>query len=509
MTRLSKAILIAVGALLAIVVLLILSVNLYVQSPGAQARLQAELSKALKVPLVITNTSFTPWSDLRINGITIPAEHGNFLEAASFTAGYKLLPLLQKRLVIYGMRIDSPKIVWTQNAEGKWVLPSLPKAPASSVEKKVEASKTEPKTAASTKPAKSEFQVTLDGFKITRGSIEMIDKYAKRVALLSDIEMNYTTVSAEKIEGTITIASASYAGVGTFENVHSPFKWEAKQFDLSALEAAVAGGALHASLQLKPEAKDSPFVASVKFANLDAGRLATEFGWEAGQIGGTLSGALDVHGDSRAIERMEGKGEFTMQNGQLRQLELFQTIGQLLQIEELANLRLKNAHAAFHLADEKAFIDGMQLEASELRISGQGMVRFDGKLAIDARLGVRETLLKKLPSFARDAFTETDDGLPALGFKISGKTDKPKTDLAEKFIGKKLSDQFGSLVSDLFGGGKKKKEDEKKKDDKKKKKKDEMPDGEPAEQPATSPAGRPGAGVAPLEREGSTAPPAQ
>src|SRR4029453_1264898 len=103
-------------------------------SPGTQARIQAELSRALRLPLIITNTSVTPWSDFRINGITVPAEQGNFLEASSFSARYRLLPLLRKRLVIYEMRMENPKVVWTQNEEGKWVLPTLAKAPMRAAE---------------------------------------------------------------------------------------------------------------------------------------------------------------------------------------------------------------------------------------------------------------------------------------------------------------------------------------------------------------------------------------
>ncbi len=93
--KVSKAILITLAIVLALGTALLVGLNLYVQSPGTQARIQTELSKALRLPLQLTNTSVTPWSDLRITGITIPSGGANFLEAASFTARYRLLPLLE------------------------------------------------------------------------------------------------------------------------------------------------------------------------------------------------------------------------------------------------------------------------------------------------------------------------------------------------------------------------------------------------------------------------------
>ncbi len=98
------------------------------------------------------------------------------------------------------------------------------------------------------------------------------------------------------------------------------------------------------------------------------------------------------------------------------------------------------------------------------------MIRFDGKVALDAHLAVNESLAKKLPTFVRDSLTETDPaGLPVVPFRITGKANHPKTDLAEKIVGKRLGDQFENVLSSLFGG--KKKNDDKKKDEKKKKKK--------------------------------------
>ncbi|MDB6154469.1 MAG: hypothetical protein JWL90_2922 [Chthoniobacteraceae bacterium] len=465
MNRISKAILIALAGLAAIVVVLIIAINLYVQSPGTQARIQEELSKALKLPLTITNSSLSPWSDLRINGITIPSSSGdNFLEASSFSARYRLLPFLRRQLVIYEMQIESPRIVWTQNAAGKWVLPTLAKAPANAAEKKTEKETRPPKA------KKEGVEVSLNGFKVHNGTVELFDLEKKRVALLNDVEMDYSMMTSERIEGTITVGKLNYGDRFFFENVRSPFTYAGGELTLPELHALVAGGSLGGNFNLKTQEKASPFIAGVKFEKVDAARLSSEAGWAPGQAAGILAGSMDVHGSSRQIARAEGKGQISLANGQFRQLEFFQTIGQILQIEELANLRLNRADADFHIGSEKAYVDSFLLEAFDLKLTAQGVIRFDGKVILDARLAVNETLANKLPNIVRNTLSETDsDGLPVVPFKISGKVDRPKTDLAEKMIGKKLGDQFENVISSIFGG--KKRPDDKKPDDKKKKKK--------------------------------------
>src|SRR6478735_3009535 len=66
--RLSKAILIVCVSLAAVALVAIVAVNLYLQSPGTQARIQEELRRGLRIPLRITSTSVTPWGGLRISG---------------------------------------------------------------------------------------------------------------------------------------------------------------------------------------------------------------------------------------------------------------------------------------------------------------------------------------------------------------------------------------------------------------------------------------------------------
>ncbi len=454
MKRLSKAILILLAALVAIACVALLGVNLYVQSPGTQTRIQEELSKKLGVPLLIANTSLTPWSELRINGITIPTEEGNFLEATAFSARYRLSALLHQRLVIYDMRAENPRIVWREDAEGKWTLPKRPKT--HSDEPKTE---TQPKTASS-------FQVEVEGFKLADGRIEFLDRENKPVATFTGVDMDYSTLTEGLVEGTLAVGRAEWSKI-VIEKLHSPFKYADGDLVLPSLAGEYHGGQLTGNITAQPRVADIPFKGKIQVVGVDLTRLMNETGWAPNQFAGRIAGTLEAKGTFRKIAKIQGPGSITITSGQIRQLDLFRSIGDVLRIPQLSDLQLRESHGQFHLSDEKVHVDSLILDSTDVKIVAKGPARFNGKLALDARLVLTDRTSNQLPDFIRSNFTTTDDeGVKGLDFKIGGTLDKPKTDLLDRVIGNKLSEQFDDLVSGIFGG-KKKKDD--KKDDKKKK----------------------------------------
>jgi hypothetical protein len=514
--KLSKAILIALGVMLALAVAAGFAVNLFIQSPGVQARIQEEISRALRVPLKITNTSVTPWSDLRITGITIPNGAANLLEVSAFNARYRLLPLFTGKLIIHDMSVDSPKIVWPQNAEGKWELPE-PAAPPEQVAATVETAPvaapqpgeplpvqappaekkvleaTEPGTKASEeKPKKARgFQVVIEGFEIKHGTVELLDAAQQPVATFTDVNMLYTTLTPERIEGTAQIGRVVWNEMLTFENVRTPFNYTAEKVDLPQIGGTIGGGPVSGSFQLKAKEPKSPFQLGLKFDQVDLARVANDAKWGEGQASGALSGTLDLHGNFNKFSRAEGTTQLSLRDGRFKEFSYFEMIGQALQIKQLSDLHLKDSSAEARIADEKINFDNLTLNASDLVLTAKGVARFEGKLQLTARLSAQNALIKQLPGLVRDNFAVGEGDTRYIDFNITGKASKPKTDLLDKIVGQKLETQFDELVNGLFGS-KKKKDDEKKdgdkpKDDKKKKKKDDEAKKAAADKPAELP----------------------
>lgn len=465
--KLSKAILLALGALLILVVFGLFCVNLYLQSPRTQVQIQMQLSRALRMPLKITNTSLSPWSGVRVSGITIPNGDTNFLEAGSFSADYRMLPLLAGRLVIPEMSVERAKVVWRQDAEGKWRLPALETAPVVQGESE---------TAAPATKTEGGFKVVVERFVVKNGAVDLVDKDGQHTAVFTDVNMSYTTLTEEKVEGTAVIGRVVWAETLALENVRTPFKYAAGELSLPELTATLGGGPVRGSFRAQPDAPKSPFQTAFTFEDANLDKVATAAGWKAGQAGGVVTGKLELHGDMTRAERAEGAGQFQLRDGQLKQLEFFQTIGQALNIRELSDLRLKDAHGDFRVGNERVTFDQLTLSALNLELGAKGYVRFDKRVSLEAELGVDEGLVKQLPDLVRESFATADDGRRTIAFTITGTTEKLRTNLLDRLIGQKINQQFDSVLSSIFGGGKKdddkkkKEEEERKKEEKKKKK---------------------------------------
>jgi uncharacterized protein involved in outer membrane biogenesis len=125
--KLRGIVLIAFGAVIALGAIVLIGVNLYVQSQATQAKIQQELSQRLGTALQIRSISVTPWGGLELSGITIAqrsaASSSHFLEARTFRLRVRFLSLFSRRLVIKEVSLVNPNVVWPQNAEGKWRLP--------------------------------------------------------------------------------------------------------------------------------------------------------------------------------------------------------------------------------------------------------------------------------------------------------------------------------------------------------------------------------------------------
>lgn len=508
MKRIVKAILITAGVVVILAVAAVFGLNMYAQSPEARARLQDQISHALGVPVEITNIA-VGWGGAKISGVRIPSEGHPLLEADSFSADYALLPLLQKKFQIHQVTLDSPKIVWAQNADGEWVLPALPEkgnavlpnAPA-------------PKEKTNAAPAKNEgYAVVVEKLVLRGGSLELLDDQQHPVLAASNVEMEYNVHSPEEVDGRFNAAELKWADSVSFTDVHSPIVLKDGVLNLTDLQGACASGTVEGQGSIKVQERGAPYTVNIKLAGVNLAKLAPELGWAPEETSGLLGGSAELHGAFGKKNHPAGKGQFLMTDVRFPQFELFQTIGQVLQIPELTNIQIKNGEADFHFADQKTTIETLRLETQDLKFTTKGTIKGDGKVNCDAQLAVSQRLAQGLPSLVRTNFTAPDtDGWQSINFDITGKTDRLKTNLYNRIIGEKITNQVGDVLSDLFGGAKtegKKEKKERRKVDEENSKADLTPAPRSTPPPALvmpEPASRPPAQTAPTTTPAPKAP---
>ena len=474
MKKLGRLLLWLLGGLVLFAFFILLAVNLYVQSRGMHHRIQQELSQRLNTPLYLRQISVTPWSGLKLSGITIPQDseqaQGNFLQAESFQLRVQFWSLFSDRLVIRQVSLVKPEVVWVQNSAGKWRLPELSPenqtaVPLPSSTPSAGASLTPPAVASSPEIAASApnetplaltpapvFTPEVQRVTLKKGDFTFLDSGGAVVAKFNGLDFRSSFRTATEIKGNASVESISLRDRFFIQNLNSPLRYEPNELAFSNISAEAAGGTISGHFTMQLAAPDSPFTVHAKFRDLEAEKLMTNAGGPAGMIQGRLEGFLDAQGKTADSNALSGQGEIILRDGKLQQYSLLVALGQILQIDELMQLQLEQAELKYHISPGIVRIDELLLRSPNIRLSATGTINFRGKLHLDSQLALNEKVRQKLFTPIRDNFQAIAEpaGFAAVDFKVSGTVAQPKTDLMEKLVGRDLRD-LGRPQPELVG----------------------------------------------------------
>lgn len=477
--KLWRALLIVLGALAAFAAVLVLAVNLYVQSQRTQQRIEQELSQRIGTPLRIQRMSVTPWGGLKLNGITIPQTEpgmaGNFLAAQTFRLRIHFPSLFSHRLVVKEISLINPAVTWAQNAEGKWRLPLNPVQPAAApppaATVTTQTAVAPPhETIASPMPASAApnfsdaypapentsagpFIPEIRRVNLAGGHFHFLDHKSRVVALFDAVDFRSNFRDTAAVRGNIRIGKTSLRDRFFLEQLQSPLEYGPTQLEFAKITARAAGGAITGHFTMHPELEDSPFAATVGFQDLQADRLVTEAGGPRGAIFGRVEGKLAASGKTADANALSGNGEIFLRDGEVRQYSLLVALGQITQIQELQQLHLDQAHVKYHIDPGVITVDELLLQSPNIRLSATGTISFEGALRMEAQLAVNEKIRAQLFRAIRDNFQPIPEaGYAAVQFQIGGTLDRPKSNLVEKLVGRDLRD-IGSVINSFLGGG--------------------------------------------------------
>jgi len=482
--KLRRLAVIALGALLGLGAVVLLGVNLYVQSQGAQGKIQQELSRSLGVPLKIRSMSVTPWGGLELSGITIPQTvpggGKDFLEARTFRLRVRFLSLFSRRLVIKEVSLVGPKVVWPQNAEGKWRLPDARVAPRHTVstDQTSPTPQMEPRIAlvqTSTAPAvtnqasvpsapkaavmdesprrepKLAVAPEIRRVSVKNGDFTFLDQNGRLVASFAGVNFRTNIRSAQSLRGDAKVARVSLRDRFFLEQLRSPIRYEPDVLELSKISARVAEGEVNGYFAIQPEAEDSPFTTSINFHDVLADQIVENAGGAKGMVKGKLEGSFQASGKTGDPDALVGRGEIFLREGRVQQYRLLVLLGQILQIEELQELHLEQADAKYHLRPGLVTIDELVLHSPNIRLTSSGTVAFDGTLQLNSQLAINDRIRGQLFKAIRDNFHRTEDpGYSAIEFQVGGTIERPSTNLVEQVVGRDIS----SMLNSFFGGRK-------------------------------------------------------
>jgi AsmA-like C-terminal region/AsmA family len=475
--KLGRILLIALGTVVALAAVLLIGVNLYVQSKGTQVKIQQELSRRLGTPLEIRSMSVTPWGGLELSGITIPqnspAGPKHFLEAKTFRLRVRFLSLISRRLVIKEVSLIGPNVVWPQDVEGKWKLPGsqetpvpVPNSTKPAEEREPVQTQTAPVTstqpdlpapepAAVNKPSKPEPRLTttpeVRRLRIKNGNFSFLDHDGRLLASFSGVDFRTSIRSAVALRGDTKVARISLRDRFFLEQLRSPLRYEPDVLELSKISARAGNGEISGYFAMQPEAEDSPFTTNVKFRDVQADEIVANAGGPRGMVQGRVEGSFQASGKTANPDALVGKGEIVLRDGRVQQYSLLVLLGELLQIEELRELHLEQAEARYHLTPGLVKIDELILRSPNVRLTASGTVAFNGKLKLNSQLAINERIRGQLFKAIRQNFQPINEpGYYAVDFRVGGTIERPSTNLMDQVVGRDLS----SMIHSLFGGKK-------------------------------------------------------
>jgi hypothetical protein len=453
--KVGRIALIVAGVVFGVAAVALLAVNLYVQSHSTQARIQEELSQRLGTTLRIQRISVTPWWGLKLTGITMPQDDGTgeFLRAHTFRLRVAIGSLFAQRLVIKEVSLVKPTVVWPQNADGKWRLPTTLGTGDSG-----DAAATAPPQAA---PAGGESDESAERFtpevrrvRVTEGNFQFLDEKDKPVANFQGVGFRSDLRNSNELRGNITVAKTSLRDRFFLEKLRSSVKYDSAWLQFYKIQATSGGGEITGEFKVAPGTPESPFIVQVNFTGLDANRLITDARGPAGMLEGRVEGRLQATGQTSDPNALSGSGEIVLRDGSVQRYSVLVALAQLLRLDDLRQLDFQEAHVRYHINPGVVTVDDLVLSSPSIRLSAQGTIGFDGQLQLASRLAINEAVRGQLFRPIRANFQPVDGegGFAALDFRVTGTVERPRTDLLDKLVGPELKG-IGDVINGFLGRG--------------------------------------------------------
>ena len=483
MHSIAKPILIIAGIIFVLCATAVLCLNIYLQSAGVQLKLRQAVYRATGFEPVISQTYYTPWSGLAVSGIRIPQTDNAkkpLLAVRSLKCRLSITALLQGRVLIKDITFEQPSLLVVQGQSGVWpgasALPfqDLEKMPAVTRQAAKDAETARKPTSTPTAtphqappPAVQAAQpeeamperttpVLFEHIRIHQGQAFFYPAQGRPI-LLEGCAAEGKVSQNGSATGVFRIKSATFADLARYTEISGKFEYQDGHLKITDIEAVWAQGAVRGSFEIS-KTPGPFFTASLAAENVSLQKLAEDAGFTAEGTQGLLFAKANLQGIPGQTESFTGEASANLTEARMQPIDPLRQLGELLRINELRVLELRNAQTALTIRGGKILVDRLELESSNLLMDASGEARFDGSLDLNARFHVTQKLLKDSLGFMGSKFQPSDrEGYAHMPFSITGTMSRPKSDLLDKLVGVRLGDDVGGLLKNLLRMPKKEK----------------------------------------------------
>jgi hypothetical protein len=264
------------------------------------------------------------------------------------------------------------------------------------------------------------------------------------------IQLDLNTDSTGRGSGRVSIARGAVAELLSFRSLQSPIELNEGVITLPGLTATSGDGQIEASVALRTRQQDTPVHLNAKLKEINLAAMTEEL--PSLRFSGIANGNLEIEGLAAQSSSIKGKADLRIENGFFKGLGLLQLIGQIFQIIELSNLKVKAAVARMTIADRSVRIDELSVQSDDMSFLAPGVIGFDRQISLNAKLSLPERMLsgKNMQPF-NSRFSSADAaGNRSIDFAITGSIDKPRTNLLEKITGEGVGNVLQHLIGNFL-----------------------------------------------------------
>ncbi len=483
MKRIAKYLSIAAVALVLVFAVAGWVLNRWLQSPAFRTAFEEELSRTLRLPVKIGGLTFSMWSGLAVQGLTVSGADGSAFNAAGISARHRFSSLLWGKFTLSEVRIEQPHFRLVEDAAGNWRLPrnepaapaaasqqpsatgengaqplglsAPPVVPAASGQAGSPSSVTggTPAFPATSTPAKStKSRVSIARVILSGGTVELMDKMRAPFATFAGLNVTLNETTGDNFTGNFDIQRATLHGGLALDRLTGIVSRDGNIIQVRKISASTGGGTLNGEATWTEGATGT---AGVKFDRINIARTAQDAGAASPRVGGILSGEAQFAGLGADKNTITGKGTLALRGGNCREIELLRQIGEVLQIAAIASFEISDVTANFSIAQGQVILAPADVAAPPVGVTLTGPVAFDGALNLSGILHAPADFVARQPLVAGQFSPPDANNRRGMQFNITGTLKKPRQNLAEKLTGTKDRKQqriiaAGSILSALM-----------------------------------------------------------
>ena len=407
--------------------------NTFIHSDAFKTEVQSRATQTLGGPVQVQAIDFDIFHGVKLQGLVTqidPSHAGGQgalqVKVESVNCAYSLMDLFSRRLRLTGVTLDKPQIVLTKQ-------PTAPLQPSG---------QTAPETASTPSgPVNGEaagvgtavpFQFVLDKAKVNDGGVSVQDANGTSMVELQGVDAEANTsgyYEGKDVTGTLRIADATASNLHV-TNFHTPFTYHQNFLTANPFQASAFNGNISGDYQMD---SSGPSVLNLNAKGFDVAQLTAA---TISNSSAKLSGSLDLQSKWRGAETGDpnGEGDAQLANGKLEGVKILQELSQVLKIKELDAPVITKAQTHFVVQNRQTKFIGLQLDSPIFRLTGDGVVGFNGGLDANLVLILSRDAMAKLPKEAAASFVQQQDGTGSIAFHVTGTTANPQTDLATRLL---------------------------------------------------------------------------